>query len=370
MQMPAVPVPVAPSAFGMLARLGPPSPLRAFLRVTGYRIRPPQPVPHAPAVVRASAEVLARGWAEARQAATVLCERRAGDLPTIVLGGFVPESTEQVFLLRGMLLRHGSVYYLNYPRRGFSVRLLCAQIDDLVEELGRRGQRPVFVSVSFGAGLLIEWLRRRREAQRPPAIAGTVMVSPVACREDIVDPSEPKPSTLLGRALKPFCVPGAGADAPAIERARSIFTKMFEAGANNRAALAGLLSASELRHLRSAVVSSLRGIDATGAIERIRALGELAHPSSWAAAGAPLCAAPSLILYAEREESVMTGSSPTRSALDRDRLALFPSSQCEVVGGGSSPVQHASLIFHYYHFLPHFEAFYRKLKPSKLVLAA
>ena len=58
-------------------------------------------------------------------------------------------------------------------------------------------------------------------------------------------------------------------------------------------------------------------------------------PSS-PAAGAPLCAAPSLILDAEREESVMTGSSPTRSALDRDRLALFPSSQCEVVGGGST----------------------------------
>ena len=40
------------------------------------------------------------------------------------------------------------------------------------------------------------------------------------------------------------------------------------------------------------------------------------------------------------------------------------------MAGGDSPVQHASLIFHHYQFLPHFAEFYRRLKQSKLVLAA
>ena len=357
------------SSPGVLSRLSPPIPLLSFLRVTGYRLRPPQPVPHVPAVTRASAAVLARGQAEPRQAATLLCELRAGDCPTIVLGGFVPDSTEQAFLLRGMLLRHGSVYYLNYPRRGFSLPMLFAQIDDLVDELALRGQRPVMLSVSFGGGVLVEWLRRRRDSGAPAPVAGAVLVSPVACPEDIVDPSAPRQTTLLGRALKPFGSPG-GADLTAIEKARAIFRKMFEAGANNRAALAGLMSRSETRRVRDAVASALGGIDAAGANERVRALAELAHPRDWSPRGAPICNAPVLILFAEREDSVITATSPTRRALEGGHRALFPGSECRVVTGGGNPVQHASLIFHYYQFHPHFTGFYRRLKLSKLVLAA
>jgi hypothetical protein len=33
-------------------------------------------------------------------------------------------------------------------------------------------------------------------------------------------------------------------------------------------------------------------------------------------------------------------------------------------------VQHASLIFHYFQFLPHIAAFYRKVKTGRLPLAA
>ncbi len=366
--MPASRFPIAPPAPGVLSLIAPTNPLRAFLRMTGYRLRPPQPVPHAPAVTRAADAVLARREADPRQAAAVLCERRAGDRPTIVLGGFVPDSTEQVFLLRGMLLRYGSVYYLNYPRRGFSIAMLCAQIDDLVDELSLSGQPPVILSVSFGGAVLIEWLRRRRAARCAPPISGAVIISPVACYEDVVDPSSPRPTTLLGRALKPFADPDA--DSSITERARSIFIKMFEAGANNRAALAGLLSPSELRHLRAAVISAIHGIDATGARERVAALGGLGHPACWAATGLPLCVAPTLILYAEKEGSVIAATSPTRRQLESDRASLFPTSECRVVRGGQTPVQHASLIFHHYQFLPHIAAFYRQSKPGKLVLAA
>ena len=365
--MHALRLPVPFPSLRVLSRLNPPLPLRSFLRLTGYRLRPPQPLPHVPLVNRSATAVLQRGEARPHQAARILIESRMGELPTIVLGGFVPDSTEQVYLLRGMLLRHGSVYYVNYPRTGFSPDMICAQIDDLVEELALRGQSPVILAVSFGAAILVEWLRRRAASLGPPAIAGAVLVSPVACHDDIVDPGEARPSTLLGRALKPFS--GAVVDSAAVERARTIFTQMFDAGSKNRAALAGLLSAEELLRLKGAVTSSIRGIDSAGACERVRALGKLAHPETWARAGAPLCEAPILILYAEREDQVMAAHAPTPRVLARDGKLLFPASETRTVAGGESPVQHASLIFHYYQFLPHFAGFYRRLKQSKLVLA-
>jgi hypothetical protein len=325
-------------------------------------------VPFAPSVSAAADAALLRGEALHRQAATLLFERRPGDLPTIVLGGFVPDSTEQVYLLRGMLLRHGSVYYVNYPRQGFSVPMLCAQIDDLLAEIALLGQRPVIVSVSFGSGLLVEWLRRRSLSGLGAPVAGAILVSPVTCLDDIVDPGLQRQGTLLGRALGPFTMPTV--DLHAVEKARTIFTKMFEAGANNRSALAGLLGPGELLRLREAVVSALRGIDAVGARERVRALSEMAHPRTWAKAGRPLCAEPVLALYAEREDSVMAASSPTRAELEEHGPGLFPGLQSRIVQGGTSPVQHASLIFHYYQFLPYFEAFYRGLKTGKMGLAA
>jgi len=248
--------------------------------------------------------------------------------------------------------------------------MLCAQIDDLVEELRLRGQQPVILSVSFGAAVLVAWLLRLRAERRVAPVSGAVFVSPVACHEDVVDPALPRPATLLGRALRPFAEPGAGADPAVIERARSIFLKMFEAGANNRAALAGLLSPAELRRLRAAVAAAIQGIDANGALERVAALRSLGHPATWGRPAAPLCPAPALILYAEKEGSVISANSPTRRLLESERHGLFPASELRIVRGGGTPVQHASLIFHHYQFLPHLASFYRRSKPGKFVLAA
>jgi len=178
-------------------------PFWTFLRTAGYKLRPPSPRPFSPTVRRAQEDVLERGLAQPHQKTAVLREHRQGSLPTIVLGGFVPDATEQVFLLRGLLLNSGSLYYFNYSRRGFSVDLLCAQLDDLVEELTTlHGQRPVIFTVSFGCGLLLEWLRRRRQQGRPPPLAGSILISPVACTADLLDPAVAKPGTLLGRAAQ------------------------------------------------------------------------------------------------------------------------------------------------------------------------
>lgn len=352
--------------------------MHTFFRATAYKLRPPRPVPHPAAVTRSQDQVLAAGLAQPHQGATILCERRLGSIPTIVLGGFVPDATEQVFLLRGFLLRRGTVYYVNYPRHGFSTDLVCAQLDDLVEELNRvHGQRPVLFGVSFGVGVVLEWLRRSRAAGRSPELGGLVLISPVACAADIVVPGEAKASTLIGRALKPYLDAGVGGghaiDPSVMDKSKAIFAKMFEAGAQNREALRLLMTVSELRHVKESVLNAIQSIDLTGACERVNALRVMPPLSPFIAPEQlPLSEAPALVLYAEKETSVIPASSPTRAALESALKAFFPRGELRVVSSedGTSPVQHASLIFHYFQFLPLVAGFYRGLKTGKFSLAA
>lgn len=362
------------SAFVALTRFTPPAPLHTFLRSAGYKLRPPHPLAHVPGASPAQDGVLAGGGAELRQLSTLLCERRGGPLPTIVLGGFVPDSTEQVFLLRGFLLRHGSVYYFNYPRRGFSTELFCAQLDDLVAELNdAHGQAPVLFGVSFGAGLLLEWLRRSRDGGRSPEIGGIVIVSPVACVADVLDPAEAKPSTLLGRAVKPYVDAGTATDKGGVEKSRAIFAKMFEAGAQNKTALRALLTPDEFLPLRERVLASIRQIDTTGAVERVQAMCRMPPLPGWTASAGqlPLSDAPALVLFAEKENAVLTANSPTRHALTSLLTTFFPRGAAKTVTGHAAhAVQHASLIFHYFQFLPHIAEFYRQLKSRNFRLAA
>lgn len=372
--MPALTLSPALSILAAFARLSPSQPVHTFFRAAGYKLRPPKALPHPAAVTRAQDALLARGAAEPRQRASVLCERRFGSIPTIVLGGFVPDSTEQVYLLRGFLLRRGSVYYFNYPRGGFSPDLICAQLDDLVEELNYlHGQRPVIFGVSFGVGLVVEWLRRARAAGRNPELAGILLVSPVACAADIVVPGEAKASTLIGRALKPYLDSGGTIEPSVIEKSRTIFAKMFEAGAQNREALRSIITLGELHYLRTSVLGAIQNLDTAGACERVNALRLMPPLSPWSSPEQlPLSEAPTLVLYAEKETAVIAAGSPTRASFETALSAFFPRGALEVVssGGEGNPVQHASLIFHYFQFLPRVSAFYRGLKSGKLPLAA
>ncbi len=333
---------------------------------------PSLPYTFKPSVTRARDVALSGGKAEVRQLATILCEDGPGDHPTIVLGGFVPDSTEQVFLLRRMLFQCGSIYYFNYSRRGFSLELLCAQLDDLVEELTvLRGKRPVIFTVSFGAGLLVEWLRRGQSMQLRVDIAGTIMVSPVACVGDVLNPAESKLTTLTARALKPYFDPPGERNPLVVERSQAIFSKMFNAGAQNRDALLGLMNADEMGRFLEAVIASIKGLDFAGASERVRALSQFVEPDEWSAPDfSVLTEVPTLILYAENEGTVLMGNSPTRTALSRDLLRFFPQGKCLVVTGGDSPVQHASLIFHYHQFVPHVAHFYKALRAGRVSFAA
>ena len=69
---------------------------------------------------------------------------------------------------------------------------------------------------------------------------------------------------------------------------------------------------------------------------------------------------------------MLAAGSPTRAAFASTMQAIFPRGELKVVTAatGGSAVQHASLIFHYFQFLPHFAAFYHGVKSHKLPVAA
>jgi len=368
--MPALSLAPAFSFITAFSRISPAQPIRTLIRTTGYKLRPPRPLPFSPTIRQRQEAVLVSGVAGVHQAANILHEQRKGPVPTIVLGGFIPDATEQVFLMRGFLLKHGSIYYLNYPQHGFSIDLLFAQLDDLVEELSTlHGQSPVIFSVSFGAGLVMEWLKRARRAGRHIDLRGLVLISPVACVEDLLAPGDAKPTTLLGRAIKPYVDPHKLPDHTTVDKSRAIFSKMFESGAQNKESLRMLMTRGELSQLRGAVMNTIRTIQPAGACERVQALRLLEMPSSYFSQTLlPLSDAPALILYAEKESSVIADHSPTRFVLESAHRAYFPQSQHKIITNHrGSPVQHASLIFHCFNFLPVISAFYRTIKNSKVL---
>ena len=372
--MPALSLAPALSLLATLGRVSPAQPFRTLIRSTSRRFNPPRLEPLSSAPGPAVRAALARGEGRPEALASVRREARRGPHPTLVLGGFVPEAHEQVYVVRGYLARQGSVYYLDYPKTDFSLPLFAAQLEDLVADIAaREGAAPVILAVSFGAGLVLDWLRRARLAGRThAALAGLILVSPVTCAADILAPGEPKPSTLLGRALRPLLDATASGAPAALEKARALFLRMFEAGAQNREALATLLTKSEFAELRAGVAASIEGLGADGALARVRALRALACPSTYLTPELlPLSTAPALILYAEKEGSVLCEASPARAALERAGRAFFPRGETKVVANPrGNPVQHASLVFHAENFLPHFGTFYRRLKYRKALVSA
>jgi len=118
-----------------LDRFTPPPAIRTLLRTASHQLRRAPTAPPFESTIRQRQDaVLASGLAGPHQLATIVREFSRGPVPTIVLGGFVPDASEAVFLLRDYLRRQGSLYCVNYPRHGFHLELLFAQLDDLVGE--------------------------------------------------------------------------------------------------------------------------------------------------------------------------------------------------------------------------------------------
>jgi len=299
---------------------------------------------YSPAVRRREFDLISREPAAYATRHKVLREKGAGTTPTIVLGGFVPDATETVEFQRGMLRQHGSIYYLNYPRGGFCRQMFAAQFSDLVESLCRKGHKPLVMGVSFGCGLLVDFLATAPERIHE-SIRGLVLVSPVICTDDLIRQSRAKGEgvRILENNLKKILATNPDNHDElhkTIERARRCFQSLFNAGAENRAL--------GVRHLsiRKKINGVIEKTSARGGFERVRALQDFSFPDR----SRSIYAGPVLVLLAENEEDILVSSSPTLSTF-RDANAcreLFPRCSVKTVRSGNpqDEVAHASLIFH------------------------
>ncbi len=286
-------------------------------------------------------------------------EKGAGSLPTIVIGGFVPDATEAVEFQRPLFKKYGSIYYINYSRNAFSVEMFCAQLADLIEDINRRGRKPVLFGISFGCGLIRAFLRSPAN-DISLKIRGVVMASPVLCTEDLVREEREKGCgvRMLESNLKRILKSDPEREdevSRQIERARRCFQSLFEAGAENR----------ELKHrhlsIRKKIMDAVAKTPAVGGYQRVLALKVFSQPE----VSSQVFGGPALVLLAEGEEDILVPASPTLRALrnPESRATVFPRGRVRVVTShnATDAVAHASLIFHHDCYNPHLEAWYDKL---------
>ena len=299
--------------------------------------------------------------------AQIFKEKGTGCVPTVVVGGFVPDATEQVEFQRSLFREYGSIYYLNYPRNGFSSELFLAQLADLIEDLNNRDQRPVLFGVSFGCGLLARFLKEE-ELVGTLRIRGVVMASPVLCTEDLIRPDADKAGGVrmlesnLRRIIK------AGPDGGEllgrqIERARRCFQALFETGAQNR-----VLSSRHLS-IKKKIMQVIETTPAIGGYQRVLALRQFARPDG----SRPIFTGPALALLAEDEENLLVPSSPTLAMLNHpeQKKSLFPRGELWKVVSRTpgDAVAHASLIFHHHCYNPLIRNWYDSLRVPGLIAA-
>lgn len=287
----------------------------------------------------------------------VFRERGTGSTPTIVIAGFVPDATEVIEFQRPFLKEYGDIYYLNYPRTGFSSEMFMAQLADLIEEINNKGESPILFSISFGCGLTAGFLRESVASE--VEIRGVVMVSPVLCTEDLVRPQGDKKGGVrliesnLRRILK--AESGKAEDVTRqVERARRCFQSLFEAGAENRTLTHRHLS------IRRKIMEVIALTTATGAYERVNALKDFPLPDS----SEPIFAGQILTLLAEMEENMLVPTSPSLAVMrcHETHSALFPNGIVKDVRSLDSgdAVAHASLIFHHNAYNPLLKDWYGK----------
>ena len=294
-------------------------------------------------------------------------EKGAGNVPTIVLGGFVPDATETVEFQRKLLRSHGSIYYVNYSRYGFCRSMFIAQLTDLIEDLARKGQKPLIMGISFGCGLLANFLAHAEE-QLLENIRGLILVSPVITTDDLIRPAGLKRDgvRILESNLRKIVAADQANEsdiAKHIERSRRCFQALFNAGAENRTL--------SVRHLaiRKKINDVIEYTTACGGYERVIALRDFSFP----VLAKTLFHGPVLVLLAENESDILVPSSPTLKLFSEPLLytRILPSCLVKTVKSRTEGdgVAHASLIFHHGAYNSILESWYDKNLYPRLQLA-
>ncbi len=321
----------------------------------------------APEFRRHEFDIIERNKDSHRTRCQIFREKGAGNVPTIVLGGFVPDATETVEFQRKLLRQHGSIYYVNYGLNGFCREMFTAQLTDLIESLALKGQKPLIMAVSFGCGLLSNFLQHAGERVHEN-VRGLILVSPVITTDDLIRPAAQKRDgiRILESNLKKIVAaePNNETDiSKHIERSRRCFQALFNSGAENRVL--------NVRHLaiRKKINDVIEYTSARGGFERVIALRDFRFPLF----SRTLFSGPVLTLLAENESDILVPSSPTLKLFSEASLysRILPSCLVKSVRSGRAGdgVAHASLIFHHEAYNTLLEGWYNKLLYPNLKLA-
>ena len=245
--------------------------------------------------------------------------------------------------------------------------MFTAQLTDLVEDLAGREQKPLIMGISFGCGLLFNFLRHA-DVHLHESIRGLILASPVLTTDDLIRPAMQKRDgvRMLESNLKKIVAADPADEndiSKHIERSRRCFQALFNAGAENRT-----LSVRHLA-LRKKINDVIEFTTARGGFERVAALREFRLPFL----ARTLFSGPVLVLLAENESDILVTSSPTLLLFGEPSLynRIFPSCRVKTVKSNipGDGVAHASLIFHHEVYNRLLDSWYDKLLYPRLQLA-
>lgn len=294
-------------------------------------------------------------------------ERHKGSGPFhfLLVPGLVPDGRETFLRQRPLFLGRGDASVVTWPYGAFDLEAVMRGVERFVEEALAERRKPVLVGVSVGGGVVLEYLRRRREAGSPPAIAATILLSPLSSVDDL--------SSVLKRLWTPI-VADSGDPAKALEKGRGFFRQLASKSGGRTAknaltSLLGMLTPGGLEEIadapiRKRIETTLSLIPPSGAIERCKALRGFAGLEAGERVRDGLSDAPTLILWGSKERHTLDMEGPGSSVLCRPDLAERHFKAVEVhwiYTKKGEPVPHASLLKHHKAYAKPLRRFLKRL---------
>lgn len=270
----------------------------------------------------------------------------------LLVPGLVPDGPETFLRQKTLFLARGDASTVTWPYGHFDLEAVVDGIGAFVARSIAERRKPVLVGVSVGGGIVLEYLRRCREAGEPAPTAANILVSPLASVDDL--------SPILKRLWNPI-VSESGEPDKALEKGRSFFRQLAaKAGAkrgkgNTFANLLTMFTPGGLEDLadesiRKRVERTLSRIPQEGAIARCKGLRHLKGPEEGARVRDGLSAAPTLILWGSKERHTIDMEGPGSGTLCRPDLAEKHFKAAEIhwiYTKKGEPVPHASLLKHH-----------------------
>lgn len=269
----------------------------------------------------------------------------------LLVPGLVPDGPETFLRQKKLFLAKGDVSTVTWPYETFDLHEVISVIEEFVETSRLEKRKAVLVGVSVGGGMVLEFLRRRRESKTPAELAGVILISPLTCVDDLAG--------LLRRLWTPI-VSESGEPVAALEKGRNLFRQLASRSAGKSlkpkgwktlfaaltpAGITELVDAS----IRRRIEKTLGSIPSQGAIERCKALQFLPGLEAGAEVRAGLTDSPALILWGSKERHTLDMDGPGTGVLCRPDLAERHFRNAEihwVYTKKGEAVPHASLLKH------------------------